>query len=187
MPRSLVDAAVLVPIVLRGSHFSQTMVVLTQRAQHMSTHAGQIAFPGGKVDPLDHNRHATALREAHEEIGLHPQHVHIIGTLPVYVTASAFSVTPVVALISSECTLRPNADEVQDVFEVPLAFLMNPANHRHHRLEWRGAQRQWFSMPYREPKRNAQGHTVQVERFIWGATAAMLRNLYRFLVADPTP
>lgn len=183
--RSPAHAAVLVPIVLRGPEFSKSTVLLTQRANHMSTHSGQIAFPGGKVDPQDTSRHATALREAHEEVGLHPKHVQVIGELPVYVTGTAFWVTPVIALVSPEFELAPNADEVQDIFEVPLAFLMNPAHHRRHAFEWQGAQRQWFSMPYQEPRCAADGQIDLVERFIWGATAAMLRNFYRFLVVNP--
>lgn len=179
------SAAVLVPIVLRGPGFSESTVLLTQRSNHMSTHSGQIAFPGGKVDPQDASRHATALREAHEEVGLHPKHVQVIGELPVYVTGTAFWVTPVVALVSPEFELSPNADEVQDVFEVPLSFLMNPAHHRRHAFEWQGAQRQWFSMPYQEKRCAANGQIDLVERFIWGATAAMLRNFYRFLVVNP--
>lgn len=183
--RSPAHAAVLVPIVLRGPEFSESTVLLTQRANHMSTHSGQIAFPGGKVDPQDTSRHATALREAHEEVGLHPKHVQVIGELPVYVTGTAFWVTPVIALVSPEFELAPNADEVQDIFEVPLTFLMNPAHHRRHAFEWQGTQRHWFSMPYQEPRCAADGQIDLVERFIWGATAAMLRNFYRFLVVNP--
>jgi len=183
--RKPANAAVLVPIVMRGPDFSEPTVLLTQRANHMTTHSGQIAFPGGRVDPQDSSRHATALREAHEEVGLHPRHVQIIGELPVYVTGSAFYVTPVVALVSPGFELAPNAAEVQDVFEVPLAFLMNPANHRRHAFEWEGAKRQWFSMPYMEPQPKPQEDSAHVERYIWGATAAMLRNFYRFLVVNP--
>ncbi|PUE07911.1 CoA pyrophosphatase [Limnohabitans sp. T6-20] len=183
--RAPAHAAVLVPIVMRGPDFSESTILLTQRANHMSTHSGQIAFPGGKVDPEDANRHATALRETYEEVGLHPRHVEIIGELPVYVTGTAFWVTPVIALVSPDFELAPNADEVQDVFEVPLAYLMNPAHHRRHQFEWQGAQRQWFSMPYQESRPAANGQTDLVERFIWGATAAMLRNFYRFLVVHP--
>jgi 8-oxo-dGTP pyrophosphatase MutT (NUDIX family) len=180
--RAPTPAAVLVPIVMRGSDFTQSTVLLTQRANHMSTHAGQIAFPGGKVDPQDANHQATALREAQEEVGLDAQHVQVIGELPVYVTGTAFWVTPVIALVSPELELTPNTDEVQDVFEVPLSFLMNPANHRRHQFDWQGKQRDWFSMPYQETR---LGENDQVERFIWGATAAMLRNFYRFLVVKP--
>lgn len=183
--RAPTPAAVLVPIVMRGPDGSQPTVLLTQRANHMATHSGQIAFPGGKVDPQDANRYATALRETHEEVGLHPRHIDVIGELPVYVTGTAFWVTPVIALVSPDFELAPNADEVQDVFEVPLAFLMNPAHHRHHTVVWQGAQRQWFSMPYQEPRLCDDGHSAPVERFIWGATAAMLRNFYRFLAVNP--
>jgi 8-oxo-dGTP pyrophosphatase MutT (NUDIX family) len=183
--RAPAQAAVLVPIVLRGSDFSESSVLLTQRADHMSTHSGQIAFPGGKVDAQDANHQVAALREAQEEVGLHPRHVQIIGQLPVYITGSAFWVTPVVALVSPDLEVHANPEEVQDVFEVPLAFLMNPAHHRRHIFEWQGAQREWFSMPYQHSRIDAHGQTEQVERFIWGATAAMLRNLYRMLVVNP--
>lgn len=151
----------------------------------MSTHSGQIAFPGGRVDPHDVNMAATALRETQEEVGLQPQYVEIIGELPVYVTGSAFHVTPVVALVSPGFQLSPNAAEVQDVFEVPLAFLMDPANHRRHAFEVDGSRRQWFSMPYLDPLGKTNGDSLFVERYIWGATAAMLRNFYRFLVVNP--
>ena len=168
--RPPVHAAVLVALVLRD----QTTVILTERTAHLSSHSGQIAFPGGKVDPGDVDATAAALREAHEEIGLDACYVQVLGTLPTYTTGSAYIVTPVVALVHPGFTLTPNPDEVADVFEVPLAFLMDPANHRRHRVEWAGAQREWLSMPYPDP---------QGERFIWGATAGMLRNLYRFLSA----
>lgn len=183
--RKPAQAAVLVPIVMRGADFAQSTILLTQRANHMSTHPGQIAFPGGKVDPQDANHQATALREAQEEVGLDPQHVQVIGELPVYVTGTAFWVTPVIALVKPEFDLKPNADEVQDVFEVPLTFLMNPAHHRRHAFEWQGTQRQWFSMPYQESRLRPDGQSEEIDRFIWGATAAMLRNFYRFLVVNP--
>lgn len=179
-------AAVLVPIVMRGPDCSEPTVLLTQRANHMTTHSGQIAFPGGRVDPQDASLFATALRETQEEVGLDPRFVQIIGELPVYVTGSAFHVTPIVGLVSPGFELAPNADEVQDVFEVPLAFLMDPANHRRHAFEWEGARRQWFSMPYLEPQLSHAGEASIVERYIWGATAAMLRNFYRFLVVNKT-
>ncbi len=181
--RAPAQAAVLVPIVMRGASCSQPTVLLTQRSAHLATHSGQIAFPGGKVDPEDADACATALREAHEEVGLHPSHVQVIGQLPLYITGSSFWVTPVIALVSPDCALTPNPDEVSDVFEVPLAFLMNPAHHRRHRMTWEGGERHWFSIPYQESRTGADGEQALVERYIWGATAAMLRNLYRFLMA----
>jgi len=170
MDREPAQAAVLVGVVMRD----QPTVLLTQRTAHLSTHSGQIAFAGGKSDPGDLDAAATALREAHEEVGLEARHVQVLGQLPVYITGSAFHVTPVVALISPDMTLRPNPFEVAHAFEVPLAFLMDPANHRWHRVTHEGFHREWLSMPYQD------GEHV---RFIWGATAGMLRNFYRFLQA----
>ena len=172
------QAAVLLALVQRAPGLT---VLLTQRTAHLPTHAGQIAFAGGKVDAHDANAQAAALREAHEEVGLHPRHVEVIGELPVYSTGSGFHITPVVALVQPPFELAPNPGEVDAVFEVPLDFLMNPAHHRRHAFEWPGQQRQWFSMPYHEPLPDA---TASVERFIWGATAGMLRNFYRFLLAE---
>jgi len=168
--RAPMAASVLVPLVMR----EQLTVLLTQRTAHLSSHSGQIAFPGGKRDPGDTDDAATALREAHEEIGLDSAQVEILGALPIYTTGSAFHVTPVIALVQPGHTIVANAHEVDAVFEVPLAFLMDPANHRHHEVEFAGAKRHWLSMPYQD------GAT---EYFIWGATAGMLRNLYRFLMA----
>lgn len=163
-------AAVLVPIVLRD----EPMVLLTERTLHLSSHSGQVAFPGGRTDPEDGSPVATALREAWEEVGLESRYVEVLGCLPVYTTGSAYIVSPVVALVQPDCVLRPNPHEVADVFEVPLAFVMNPANHRRHALEWQGVRREWFSMPYQAADKN---------HYIWGATAGMLRNFYRFLRA----
>lgn len=179
LDRPPASAAVLVPLVARASGLA---VLLTQRTVYLPTHAGQIAFPGGKVDASDASVQAAALREAHEEVGLAPAHVEVIGELPLYTTGTGFHITPVVALVHPPFALQPNPGEVDAVFEVPLAFLMNPANHRRHAFDWQGRQRQWFSMPYHEPQESREG---TVERFIWGATAGMLRNLYRFLLADP--
>jgi 8-oxo-dGTP pyrophosphatase MutT (NUDIX family) len=167
--RAPAHASVLIPLVQR----ERLHVLLTLRPAHMNSHSGQIAFPGGKADPEDIDAVATALREAQEEVGLEPEFVQVLGSLPIYTTGSAFIVTPVVALVNPEFRLMPNADEVADVFEVPLDFLMDPVNHRHHVVDWEGASRHWLSMPYWD------GHT---ERFIWGATAGMLRNFYRFVL-----
>ena len=169
--RAPAAAAVLLPLVQREQGLT---LLLTERTQGLSTHAGQIALPGGRIDPEDADAVAAALREAHEEVGLSPVHVDALGTLPTYVTGTAFEVTPVVALVSPLCELRPNPHEVADVFEVPLDFLMNPRHHRLHEAVWRGELRQWYAMPY---------HDGRTERFIWGATAGMLRNFYRLLVA----
>ncbi|MCM3562402.1 MAG: CoA pyrophosphatase [Hydrogenophaga sp.] len=168
--REPADAAVLLPLVVRD----QLSLLLTQRTAHLSTHSGQIAFPGGKVDATDRDATAAALREAEEEIGLAAHHVEVLGTLPEYITGTAFHITPVVALVSPDFDLQPNPHEVDDVFEVPLSFLMDPRHHRRHALSFEGAVREWYSMPW---------HDGQHERFIWGATAGMLRNLYRFLSA----
>ena len=167
--RASADAAVLIPIVLRR----EPMVLLTERSANLSTHSGQIAFPGGRRDPEDASPEATALREAHEEVGLAASAVEVIGRLPVYVTGSAFIITPVVGLVDPRAQLSPNPGEVAEVFEVPLAFLLNPAHHERHAMLWQGVQREWFAMPYQDEGK---------ERYIWGATAGMLRNLYRFLV-----
>jgi 8-oxo-dGTP pyrophosphatase MutT (NUDIX family) len=168
--RQPAQASVLVPIVMR----ERPTVLLTERTAHLSTHSGQVAFPGGKRDRTDRDAAHTALREAHEEIGLGSNLVEVIGQLPIYTTGTQFIITPVVALVSPDHQLALNAFEVADAFEVPLDFLMNPAHHRRHAIDWAGARREWFSMPYLEGAS---------ERFIWGATAAMLRNFYRFLAA----
>jgi 8-oxo-dGTP pyrophosphatase MutT (NUDIX family) len=179
--RSPQAAAVLVPIVMRGENGQDPHLLLTQRTQHLSSHPGQIAFPGGKVDPEDASAEHAALREAQEEVGLTSDFVEILGQLPSYVTGTSFHITPVVALVSPHHTITPNANEVEFTFEVPLAFLMNPQNHRLHEWERNGVMRRWYSMPY-PAETLAKGQT-QSDYFIWGATAGMIRNFYRFLLA----
>ncbi len=171
-------AAVLMPLVMRD----ELMLLLTQRTTNLSTHSGQIALPGGRTDDTDTDASDTALREALEEIGLPRSHTEVLGTLPVYVTGTAYIITPVVALVTPGFVLQPNPGEVADVFEVPLAYLMNPANHRRHAVEFNGIRREWLSMPYLDVAVRHEDGQLK-ERFIWGATAGILRNLYRFLSA----
>jgi 8-oxo-dGTP pyrophosphatase MutT (NUDIX family) len=169
-------AAVLVPLIKRpdGLH-----VLLTRRTDHLRDHAGQISFPGGRSEPDDGGPAGTALRETEEEVGLARRHVEVIGELPPYATVTSYVVTPVVALVTPPFDVRLDAHEVAEAFEVPLAFLMTPAHHRRHQFVFDGGQRQFLSMPWRGP--GADG--VEREYFIWGATAAMLRNFYRFLAS----
>ncbi|KKW67610.1 hypothetical protein AAV94_09630 [Lampropedia cohaerens] len=166
-----VRAAVLLPVLAR----SVPTVLLTQRAAHLHHHPGQIAFPGGRVDASDASAVAAALREAQEEVGLPADAVEVLGQLPGHLTGSGYAVTPVVGLVQPGLALKANPDEVAEIFEVPLSFLMNPANHRHHRQDVAGAQHTWLSIPYTP----AAGR----EYFIWGVTAAIVRNLYGFLQA----
>ena len=168
-------ASVLVPLVQRDD----LTVLLTQRTDHLTNHPGQISFPGGRAEPADADTAATALREAHEEIGLEPRRVELLGSMPTYTTGTGFIVTPVVGLLPADLTLRVDPFEVASVFEVPLAFLMDPANHRHHSIEVAGVRRHFLSMPWEGPDTEGQPQRF----FIWGATAAMLRNLYRLLTA----
>ena len=172
--RKRAAASVLVPLVERDAGLT---VLLTQRTAHLRDHAGQISFPGGRAELDDEDAVATALREAEEEIGLARQQVHVIGSMPEYRTVTYFDVTPVVALVRPPFALALDAHEVADAFEVPLAFLMTPANHQRHLFEVEGYRREFLSMPW--PRADGAGEPY----FIWGATAAMLRNLYRFLSA----
>ena len=176
-PRSPRQASVLVPLVQREAGLT---VLLTRRADHLRDHAGQIGFPGGRVEPFDADAIATALREATEEVGLPAARVEVIGRLPPYTTVTGFVVTPVVALVAPPFELLLDRGEVAEAFEVPLAFLMTPAHHRRHRFEYEGGQREFLSMPWS----GAGADSLAREHFIWGATAAMLRNLYRFLTGD---
>ncbi|MBI5318018.1 CoA pyrophosphatase [Bradyrhizobium sp.] len=154
-------AAVLIPVV---DHPEPT-VLLTQRTEHLSSHAGQIAFPGGKIDAGDASPMDAALREADEEVGLKREFIEPIGYLDVYGTAFGFRILPTVARVKPGFKLTINEYEVDDAFEVPLAFLMNPENHQVHMKEFRGMERSYYAMPF-------------AERYIWGATAGILRVLY---------
>jgi len=162
----LIPAAVLFPIVL---HPVPT-VLLTQRTAHLRDHPGQISFPGGRVEPDDPSPIHTALREAQEEIGLPAEQVEVVGYLPEYRTGTGFRVIPVVAFVQPPVVVVPDPFEVADVFEVPLTFLLDPLNHQRQSMHYRGRQREFYAMPYGE-------------RFIWGATAGMIRSLYERLQA----
>lgn len=170
------EAAVLMPLVVRESGLT---VLLTQRADNLSNHAGQISFPGGSREPFDASPVAAALREANEEVHLDPAHVEVLGALPDYLTGTGFRVTPVVGLVHEPFSVAADMLEVASIFEVPLAFLMNPAHHEVRLLRWEGGERRFFAMPY--PASGDGG--VSLHHFIWGATAGMLRNFYRFLRA----
>ncbi len=168
-------ASVLIPLVVRD----EPTLLLTRRTDHLTDHPGQISFPGGRAEAEDADAVATALREAHEEIGLAPANVEVLGTLPTYTTVTAFIVTPVVGLLQPGFTLLPDPFEVAEVFEVPLSFIMNPAHHHRHVVDFGGVRREFLSMPW-----EGLDDAGRPQRyFIWGATAAMLRNLYRFLAA----
>jgi 8-oxo-dGTP pyrophosphatase MutT (NUDIX family) len=163
-----IPASVLMPIVLRDGEMT---LLLTQRTDHLNDHAGQVSLPGGRVDAEDATPVETALRETVEEVGLHRRHLEVLGTLPDYVTGTGFCVTPVVALAQPPFDLRADPFEVAEIFEVPLAFLMDGANHQRRTVQLPdGRRRTFYTMPYRH-------------HFIWGATAGMLRNLYHFLRA----
>ena len=164
----LIPAAVLFPIVLRSDGAS---VLLTQRTDHLKDHPGQISFPGGQSEPEDRSPMHTALRETSEEIDLAPEHVEVIGYLPEYRTGTGFCITPVVAVVTPPFELHPDPSEVAQVFEVPLAFLMDPANHQQHSMQVGGKLRHYFAMPYGD-------------HFIWGATAGIIMMLYRALASS---
>jgi len=159
--RDLKPAAVLAPLIL---HDGPPRFLLTERAAHLRNHAGQVAFPGGRVESEREDAPGAALRETEEEIGVGREHVELIGRFDPYETVTGFEVTPFVGLLRPGFSIRPDPGEVADVFETPFDFLMNPANHQRQWREWRGERRYFYAMPW-------EG------RFIWGATAGMLKAL----------
>ena len=164
----MTPAAVLIPLVQRPHGIT---MLLTRRTAHLNSHPGQISFPGGRAEEHDLDAAATALREAHEEIGLDARHVDLIGTMPDYLTGTGYHVVPVVGLLAPPFELTAERNEVADMFEVPLSFLMDGAHHQ--RLSYvlpTGSRRRFYAMPYEQ-------------YFIWGATAGMIRNLFHFLRA----
>ena len=158
-------AAVLIPVIDDGD---EARVILTQRTATLRKHSGQIAFPGGAVDPDDGTVDRAAMREAQEEIGLDPGLVEVVGHLPDYLTMTGFRITPVLSVVKPGFDLVPNPAEVDAIFDVPLGFLMDPANHRQESRVWEGRERHYFVMPYGE-------------RYIWGVTAGIIRVLYERL------
>lgn len=156
------DAAVLIPVVAREP---EATVILTERTSHLAAHAGQIAFPGGKIDPEDRGPAAAALREASEEIGLDAGLVAVVGYLDPYLSRTGYRIVPVVGRVEPGFSLAVNRDEVAETFEVPLSFLLDPANHRRASRIFAGRERYFYEMPFGE-------------RYIWGVTAGIVRALY---------
>jgi 8-oxo-dGTP pyrophosphatase MutT (NUDIX family) len=163
--RNLRDAAVLIPVV---DHGAEASVILTKRSETLATHTGQVAFPGGRIDATDASAEAAALREAEEEIGLDPGHVEVIARLPDYKSGSGYRIAPVLGIVRPGFTLTLNPDEVDVVFEVPLRFLMNPANHARESLEFNKQLWTYYDMAYGKQR-------------IWGVTAGIIRTLYERL------
>jgi 8-oxo-dGTP pyrophosphatase MutT (NUDIX family) len=164
-PGNLISAAVLVGLI---KHPKELSVLLTQRTDHLQHHPGQISFPGGHSDQSDKSSEETALRETEEEIGVHRRHIKTIGRLNKYITRTGFSIRPIVAFIEPPFKISPDPFEVEKVFEVPLDFLLNPANHKLHSSKFGRDTRKFHAIPYKN-------------YYIWGATAGMLVNLYEVL------
>ncbi|MER9666045.1 CoA pyrophosphatase [Mesorhizobium sp. M0203] len=165
LAKALRDAAVLIPVV---DHGHEATVLLSRRAEKLRNHSGQVAFPGGTIDPTDASPEAAALRETSEEIGLDSDYIEIIGRLPDYVSGSGYSIAPVLGIVRPGFSLTLNSDEVDAVFEVPLGFLMDPANHTRDSRMWNDLEWFYYEMPYGGQR-------------IWGVTAGIIRTLYERL------
>lgn len=165
-PDTLREAAVLLPIIDQEPDLT---MLLTRRTEHLSSHAGQISLPGGRREEGDATPVATALRETQEEVGIRPGEVSILGAMDTYETRTGFVITPIIGLVVPHFTLQPDTNEVEEVFEVPLNFLLDPANHEKHSRDYKGMTYYFHAMPYRD-------------YYIWGATAAMLKTFYRQLM-----
>lgn len=164
---NLRDAAVLIPVVDRGE---EANVLLTKRTEKLRSHSGQVAFPGGAIDPTDASPEDAAVRETLEEIGLGFSDIEVVGRMPDYVSGSGYRIAPVLGIVRPDYLLTINEDEVDDAFEVPLSFLMDPANHRRESRVWQEKERFYFTMPFGE-------------RYIWGVTAGIIHTLYERLYA----
>ncbi len=158
----LKDAAVLVPVIDDGD---EARVIFTQRTKTLRNHSGQISFPGGGIDAQDRSPEEAALRETEEEIGMSRRFIETVGRMPDYISGTGFRIKPVLAVVRPGFTLTPNPAEVDEVFEVPLSFLMNPANHNRGSRMFQGRERFFYEMPYGE-------------RYIWGITAGIVRSIY---------
>lgn len=167
---SLRQAAVLIPV-REALDSRQAEIILTRRTEHLPSHAGQVAFPGGKIEAEDDTPLAAALREAEEEIGLDRSHVNAIGYLEPYITSSGFQVHPVIALVAEAASITPDPNEVAEVFNVPLQFLMSPGNHQVSSRQWKGHERFFYVMPYDR-------------HYIWGVTAGIIRLMYERLYLE---
>lgn len=160
--------AVLIPLIAHGDALS---VLMTRRADHLAQHAGQVAFPGGKIGPQDRAPVNAALREAHEEVGLHPQFVDVLGRLDDYRTGTGFDIAPFIGIVRPGFALVADPNEVSEILHAPLAFLMAPENHQIREVIWRGQPRRFYAMPYER-------------HYIWGATAGILRRMYERLYRE---
>ena len=170
IPETWKPASVLVPLVNRAAGIT---VLLTQRTADMPSHAGQVAFPGGRRQASDVDAAATALRETEEEVGIPARFIDVIGAVDLYHTGTGYEITPIVGIVTPGFTIRADPREVADVFEVPLEHFLDEVNHKVDSRQWQGRERRYYAMPYGE-------------RYIWGATAGMLKNLHFILTTKET-